>query len=159
MKNINNAIYLIGGSGPLTDTYIEYIKENNLEDKVILLGKLNDDEMDTYYEACDIYLFPSVGKTEAFGIVQIEAMRHSKPIINTNLGNGVNYVSIDSETGLTVEPKNAKQLSNAINKLLNNDELRLQYGQNARKRVENLFALEKIQKKYQEVYYAQKYNG
>lgn len=152
MKNIDNAVYLLGGSGPLTKTFKQYIEENNLQDKVILLGRIADEDMDLYYEACDIYLFPSVGRTENFGIVQIEAMRHSKPVINTWLNNGVNYVSLDKETGLTVEPENVEQLTNAINELLNNDELRLQYGRNASERVEDMFEIKHVQQKYQKVY-------
>ena len=152
MKNIDNAVYLLGGSGVLTPTFEQYIKDNNLQDKVVLLGRLSDEEIDLYNEACDIYLFPSVGKTECYGIVQIEAMRHSKPVINTWLHNGVNSVSIDKETGLTVEPENVEQLTEAINKLLNNDELRLEYGKNARKRVEQLFDKEKVGEQYRNLY-------
>lgn len=152
MKNIDNAVYLIGGSGPLTASFKQYIEEYNLQDRVVLVGRVPDEDMDLYYEACDIYLFPSVGRTENFGIVQIEAMRHSKPVINTWLNNGVNYVSLDKETGLTVEPENVEQLTNAIKELTTNDELCLKYGQNARKRVEDLFEIEKVKKMYQEVY-------
>lgn len=148
MKNIENAVYLLGGDGKLTENYKEYIKENGLQNKVFLLGHISDENLNNYYEACDIYLFPSSGKTEAYGVAQLQAMRHSKPVINTWLNNGVNYVSVDKETGLTVEPENAEQLTNAINELLNNDELRMQYGQNARKRVEDLFDIEKIKEKY-----------
>ena len=156
MKNIDNAVYLLGGSGPLTETFKQYIEENNLQEKVILLGRVADEDMDLYYEACDIYLFPSVGRTENFGIVQIEAMRHSKPVINTWLNNGVNYVSLDKETGLTVEPENVEQLTDAINELLNNDELRLQYGRNARERVEDMFEISKVKSKYKELYFNDK---
>ena len=152
MKNIDNAVYLLGGSGKLTETFKEYIKENNLQDKVVLTGRLSEEDISVYYEACDIYLFPSVGKTECYGIVQVDAMRHGKPIINTWLNNGVNYVSVDNETGITVEPENVEQLTNAINKLINNDELRLQYGQNAKKRAQDLFDIEKVREGYQEFY-------
>ena len=152
MKEIENAVYLLGGDGPLTANFKQYIEENNLQDRVVLLGRVKDEDMDLYYEACDIYLFPSIGKTENFGIVQIEAMRHSKPVINTWLNNGVNYVSLDKETGLTVEPKNVEQLSNALRELLNDKELRLQYGRNARKRVEEMFNIKKIDKIYKEVF-------
>lgn len=152
MKNIENAIYLLGGTGPLKDEFRTFIKNNNLEDKVVLLGRISDEDLESYYQACDIYLFPSVMPSEAFGIVQIEAMKYSKPIINTWLNTGVNYVSVDKETGLTVEPENVEQLSNAINELINNDELRLQYGQNARKRVEELFDIDRIKINYQNLY-------
>ena len=152
MKNVENAIWLLAGSGPLTESFKQYIEENNLQEKVVLVGRLPDEELDNYYEACDIYLFPSVTRVEAFGIVQIEAMRHSKPVINTWLKNGVNYVSVDKETGLTIEPENVEQLTNAINELINNDELRLQYGRNARKRVEELFENNKIRTQYIDFY-------
>ena len=152
MKNIENAVYLLGGSGKLTDEFKVFINENNLQEKVILLGHIPDEELNNYYEACDVYLFPSVGKTENYGLAQLQAMRHSKPVINTRLKNGVNYVSIDKETGITVEPENVEQLTNAINELINNDELRLYYGQNARKRVEQLFDVEKVKDKYIEFY-------
>ena len=152
MENVENAVYIIGGSGPLTATYEEYIKEHNLSEKVILKGRINDEDLEAYYQACDIYLFPSIMPSEAFGIVQIEAMKYSKPIINTWLNTGVNYVSIDKETGLTVEPQNVEQLSKAINEILNNDELRLQYGENARKRVEKLFDIKKVKMQYKELF-------
>ncbi len=152
MEKVDNAVYLLGGTGPLTDTFREYVKEHNLENKVILLGRVKDEELDAYYQACDIYLFPSILQSEAFGIVQIEAMKHSKPVINTKLGTGVNYVSLDKETGLTVEPENVEELTNAIKILINDDELRLEYGQNAKKRIENLFDIEKVKDKYKELY-------
>ena len=121
MNNVENAVYLIGGKGPLQCEFETYIEENNLQDKVILLGRVDDADLDSYYKACDLYLFPSIMKSEAFGIVQLEAMKYGKPVINTNLGTGVNYVSVDQETGLTIEPKNVEQLTDAINELVNND--------------------------------------
>lgn len=148
MENIENAIYLIGGSGPLKEEFEEYIKEHHLEEKVVLLGRISDEDLENYYRACDIYLFPSILPSEAFGIVQIEAMRHSKPVINTRLNTGVNYVSIDKETGLTVEPENVEQLTNAINEMISNDNLRLEYGRNARKRVEDLFDIQEIKRNF-----------
>ena len=154
MQNVDNAVYLLGGNGPLKETFATYINENGLQDKVILLGRVSDEDLNAYYQACDVYLFPSILPSEAFGIVQIEAMKYGKPVINTWLGTGVNYVSIDKETGLTVEPENVEQLTKAIKELINNDELRLQYGRNARKRVKDLFDIEKIKELYKEFYNA-----
>ena len=152
MKNVENAVYLIGGNGPLKAEFEEYIKENKLQNKVVLLGRVEDCDLDSYYKACDIYLFPSIMQSEAFGIVQIEAMKYSKPVINTNLRTGVNYVSIHEETGLTVEPRNPEQLAEAINKLLNNEELRLQYGRAAKERVKSLFDIKNVKNSYKDLY-------
>ncbi len=151
MKKVEQAVYLIGGSGPLKEEFENYIKENHLEDKVKLLGRIEDNDLDNYYKACDMYLFPSIMQSEAFGIVQLEAMKYGKPVINTNLGTGVNYVSIDNETGFTVEPKNSEELANAINKLLKDDNLRKEFGNNAYNRVKAIFNLEQNKTKYREL--------
>ena len=152
MKDIEGAILLIAGDGELKSYFETYIDENNLKDRVKLLGFVsNKKDKEFLFSNIDVMLMTSI-KTESFSIVQLEAMKYGKPVINTNLGTGVNYVSVDKETGLTVEPENVEELTNAIKELLNNDKLLLQYGRNARKRVEELFELTSIQKQYKEVY-------
>lgn len=148
MKNVENAVLLLGGTGVLTEEFKIYIKENGLSEKIKLLGRIKEEELDNYYKACDIFVLSSVLPSETFAVVQLEAMKYEKPVINTKLDTGVNYVSIDKETGITVSPKNALQLSDAINELLNNDELRLQYGRNARARAENIFDIKKLKEQY-----------
>jgi rhamnosyl/mannosyltransferase len=66
-------------------------------------------------------------------------MYYSKPVINTNLPTGVPYVSIDGETGLTVEAGNLEALSKAILSLTKNDNLRTRLGENAARRVREHF--------------------
>lgn len=153
METIENAVLLVAGDGELKNYFEQYIKEHHLEDKVKLIGFVNKEkDKEFLFFNIDIFLMTST-KTESFSIVQLEAMKYGKPVINTNLGTGVNYVSVDKETGLTVEHENVEQLANAINKLLNNDELRLQYGRNARKRVEELFDITKIKNEILKLYY------
>ena len=153
MKQVERAVLLIMGDGKYREVLEEQIKNGNLQDKVVLLGEIKDKTLkNEIFSACDIFLLPSIQRTESFAIVQLEAMKHSKPVINTNLGTGVNYVSVDKETGLTVEPKNIKQLTEAVNQLLNNNELRNLYGENAKKRVYELFDIKQIKEKYKELY-------
>lgn len=144
MELVNDdAILLIAGDGPLKESYEKYIYEHNLKDKVILLGNLTDKHKKyILFNSCDIFVLPS--ESESFGIVQLEAMRFGKPVINTNLGTGVNYVSINGETGLTVEPGNVEQLAEAINKLLKNKKLRNDLGVKALARVQKTFNINKI---------------
>jgi len=97
-------------------------------------------------------VLPSVEPTEAFGLVQLEAMAYGKPVINTLLPTGVPFVSIDGKTGLTVEPRNSKALSDAINKLLSDDELRKKFGIQARNRVVENFTVDKMNEKILKVY-------
>lgn len=151
MRNVEEAVLLIIGDGPLKKDFESYINENNLENKVILLGSISDKKTkNNYIQASDI--FASSSQQESFGIVLLEAMKYGKPVINTNLGTGVNYVSIHDETGLTVEPKNSEELTNAINKLLQDDSLRNLLGKNARKRVEDAFEINLIQRAHKVLY-------
>ena len=151
MKDVENAVLLIMGDGPLRNSFVTYIEKNDLKNKVILLGAISDKKQkEIYYLACDIFVLSSI--KESFGIVQLEAMKYGKPIINTNLGTGVNFVSINNKTGLTVEPCNVEELAKVINILLTDEELRNKLGQNARKRVEELFDIEKIKDKYIRMY-------
>lgn len=153
MQNVESAVLLIMGDGPLKKDFETFINKNNLKDKVVLLGSISDKKIkNNYIQASDIFILSSIQKSESFGIVQLEAMKYGKPVINTNLGTGVNYVSIHNETGLTVDPKNSEQLASAINKLLNDNNLKQEYGNNAKNRVQDFFALDTIRNKYNEVY-------
>lgn len=152
MEHVESAVLLLAGDGELKSYFETYIKVHHIENKVKLIGFVsNDRDKEFLFSNIDILLMTSI-KTESFSIVQLEAMKYGKPVINTNLGTGVNYVSIDKETGLTVEPENVEQLTNAINELLNNDELRLQYGRNARNRMVDRFGINLIENKYLELY-------
>ena len=153
MKQIENAVLLIMGDGKYRVVLEEQIYLNHLQNKVVLLGEVSDKQLkNEIFAACDIFLLPSIQRTESFAIVQLEAMMYKKPVINTNLGTGVNFVSVDGETGLMVEQRNSSQLADAINKLLSDEPLRKKLGENARKRVEELFDIEKVKPKYRRLY-------
>ena len=99
-----------------------------------------------------MFVLPSVAKSEAFGIVQIEAMAYGKPVINTKLPSGVPYVSLDKRTGLTVEPGNPNALADAIQFLADNPAITAEYGRAAAERVRQEFQIEKMQKAVFRVY-------
>ena len=116
---------------------------------VHFLGNLSDEDLNSAFADCDIFILPSVENSEAFGIVQQEAMLFGKPVINTNLPTGVPYVSIHQKTGLTVPPYHIQALAQAIQKLADSPDLRTLYGKNARKRVLESYQCKKIM---QEIY-------
>ena len=97
-------------------------------------------------------LLPSVANNETFGIVQLEAMACSKPVVNTAIPSGVPQVSINGKTGITVPPKDANSLAKAINTLLTNNNLKEEYGHNALMRVQNYFAIEGMTERIFQVY-------
>lgn len=130
----------IGGEGKLTKELKKLAKNNkNIE----FLGKLSDDDVKSYINACDIFCFPSITKNEAFGLALAEAMSFGKPAVTFTIsGSGVNYVSLNGVTGIEVENKNAEQYAEAIKTLAQNSELREEYGAAAKERVQELFTQE-----------------
>lgn len=141
----DDCIVLIGGTGVLNEKLKHKIEVNHLHDKVKLLGNIPFEELGEYYNRADIYCLPSTERSEAFGVVLIEAMSFGCPIVSTNIiGSGVSWVNQNNITGLVVEPKNAKQLAEAINRIVNNKELKLIYSKNSFKRYLKFFNKDKM---------------
>lgn len=133
-------VVLIGGEGVLKDCLEAEIKSMGLQEKVVLLGRIPDDELAAYYGACDLFCLSSVQKTEAFGIVQIEAMSCGKPVVATNIkGSGVSWVNEHGVSGVNVAPMDAKALAEAIRAVTCNEETYKKYSQGALERFHTVF--------------------
>ena len=130
---------LIAGTGPLQAKLSRLVHSLQLERRVIFLGELSDEDLRAYYHASDIFVLASTNRRESFGLVQVEAMAASKPVINTQLDSGVSSVSLDEVTGLTVPPSDPLALSVAINRLLGDARARQTMGKSARHRAETVF--------------------
>jgi glycosyltransferase involved in cell wall biosynthesis len=105
-----------------------------------------------YYHAADLLVLASIARSEAFGVVQLEAMACGKPVVNTSLPSGVPYVSLDGITGITVPPANPEALAKAINLLLDDPIRRAQYGNAAWRRVQAEFNLELMTRRTLQLY-------
>jgi len=133
-------IVLIGGSGALHDDLQAQINTLNLQERVKLLGRISDEDLPSYYGACDIYCLSSIMKTEAFAIVQIEAMSCAKPVVSCNIeGSGVPWVNANGVSGLVVEPENGKALAEAIIKITSDTTLYQKLSTGASARFHELF--------------------
>ncbi|HOL90304.1 MAG TPA: glycosyltransferase [Candidatus Pacearchaeota archaeon] len=152
MQNID-AYLLLGGEGPLKEKLQKEINDLKLNNKIFLLGKIKNEEIGSYYQSCDIFCLPSISKAEAFGLVQIEAMYFGKPIVSTNIkGSGVGWVNQNNITGFVVPPRDSEALADAINKILNDKELKEKLGENGKKRFEREFNIKVIGKKILNLY-------
>jgi len=138
MRNVDGHL-LIAGDGSLRGELEAQTRALHLQDKITFLGEIHNDDIAPYYHAADVFALASIARSEAFGIVQLEAMACGKPVVNTNLDSGVPWVSQDGVTGITVPPRDPFALAAAITKLLDDDSLRAEYGQAARLRVEKEF--------------------
>lgn len=139
---VSEADLLIVGSGPLYHDLRERIDRNGLANRVRIVPHTTEDKLHEYYKTCDIFVLASTAPSEAFGIVQVEAMACGKPVISTNLGTGVTYVNQESVTGLTVPPGDSHALAQALTRLINDPSLRSRLGSNARTRVLKEFTQE-----------------
>jgi glycosyltransferase involved in cell wall biosynthesis len=141
MRQVRGRLLIIG-TGPLRAKLEQMIAELGLADKVVLVGEIQNAEVTPYYHAAELFALASIARSEAFGIVQIEAMAAGRPVVNTSLDSGVPFVSLDNQTGLTVPPENPEALAAAINRLLDDGELRQKLGSAARLRARQEFSLD-----------------
>ncbi len=130
---------VLGSDGPLTESLRALARDLGVERKVTFVGRISDDDLPCYYHACDVFCLPSVARSEAFGLVQLEAMACGKPVVSTKLTTGVVFANLDGVSGLTVEPANAKELAGALSMLLDDDALRKRLGTQALERVKQEF--------------------
>ncbi|MDR1997422.1 MAG: glycosyltransferase [Candidatus Margulisbacteria bacterium] len=144
MARVRGATLDIVGSGPLEKSLRAQARKLGIAQNIRFSGSVGDTELSRAFARCDIFVLPSIAKTEAFGLVQIEAMAYGKPVINTNLPGGVPYVSLHDKTGLTVPPKDIPAMASAIQKLVDDEKLRLKFGKAACKRVRECFTMEQM---------------
>lgn len=138
MRTVDARLVIIG-TGPLHATLEREIAAAGLSDRVALVGSVPS--LAAWLHASDVFVLPSVQRSEAFGLVQVEAMACGKPVVNTALDSGVPYVSVDGETGLTVPPADSAALAAAISRLLGDRELQRRFGDAGRARADRLFGV------------------
>ena len=131
---------LIGGEGELLDHYRTLVARRGLAGKVHLLGHINDNDLASHFEACDVFCMSSTLRAEAYGVAMLEAMVMGKPIVATDIaGSGVPWVNQHGVTGLNVPAGDAQALAGALLGLLADDAARARLGQGARDRYERDF--------------------
>jgi glycosyltransferase involved in cell wall biosynthesis len=134
----------IVGTGPLERSLRDAAVRHGVADRVRFAGNVAEYDLPAYYQACDLFVLPSVARTEAFGIVQIEAMAAGAPVVSTNLPTGVPWVNQHDVTGLVVPPGDATALAGAMRALLENKERRETLGAQASRRADALFSRERM---------------
>lgn len=152
-RQVKCAELTIVGSGVMEEELKEIARRNHQMDRVHFLGALDREELYEQFAQCDVFVLPSIARSEAFGLVQIEAMAYEKPVINTNLPSGVPYVSIHRQTGLTVEPGNVQELADAMNWMAEHPEERKLMGERARRRVKEEYQMSQMAEKVLKLYH------
>jgi len=151
MRSVDARLLLIG-DGPLRPSLEAQARASGVHHKITFLGELQNDEAAPYFAAADMFVLPSVARSEAFGIVQLEAMANGTPVINTSLASGVPGVSLHDVSGLTVPPHDAPALAVAMNRLFDEPSLRARFSAAARQRVRDEFRVELMGERVAAIY-------
>ncbi len=144
---------VIVGDGEEKARITRRIEKLELCNRVKLAGHIDSANLNSMLNDCDCLVLPSIERTEAFGLVLLEAMRARKPVIASNIpGSGIGWVVQQNVTGMLVEPGSATSLAAAIRQLLEAPDLCTELGANGRKRFLELFTVERVANKIEAVY-------
>jgi phosphatidylinositol alpha-1,6-mannosyltransferase len=142
LEKVPSAVLVSCGQGELAAQLKKMVKDYNLDEHVIFTGFIPHAELPQYYNLCDVFIMPSREYSqvdaEGFGIVYLEAGACGKPAIGGRSG-GTPDAILDGETGLLVGPGDREDIANAIIKILSDDNLARQLGENARRRISEKF--------------------
>jgi N-acetyl-alpha-D-glucosaminyl L-malate synthase BshA len=147
IKTIDNVKVVIIGNGPQEKNIKKFIKENNLENKVLMLGHRED--VDKILPNFDIFVLPS--NLEALGTALLEAQSCGVPVVASRVG-GIPECVNEGKTGFLFEKENIADLREKLLKLIENKNLREEFSKNARKWIENNFSTEKMVKDTEKLY-------
>ncbi len=146
---------VIVGTGPLEGRLQRQCQRLGLGDRVRFAGDVPTEMLLDLYHGCEVFVLPSTGANETFGIVQIEAMACGKPVVSTDLPTGVPWVNRHGETGLVVPPADAPALRDALDTLFADARLREVLGKQAQLRVHEEFTqaamVERMVRLYEEI--------
>jgi L-malate glycosyltransferase len=150
-----DTLLLIAGSGPEKDSLIRRVHELDLEKKVIFLGVVSNQDLLSFYHSADVFVLPSInkaGKTEALGVVLLEAMASGCPVIGSNVG-GIPDIITDGENGFLVPEQNPRVLAEKIIYLLSDPELRAKFRCAGLSTVKTQFSWDSVSIRFSEIYH------
>ena len=142
---------VIAGTGPEGENLKNQANALGLKN-LIFTGQVSDDEKVALLRHCRALVLPSHLRSEAFGMVLIEAGMYGKPMVSCEIGSGTSYANVDGETGFVVVPESPDALAVAMNALLEDGVLADKFGQAARRRYGALFSGPALGKAYAELY-------
>lgn len=134
-----NARIVIAGSGPEGER-IRALSSQLGTRNVLFAGQISDPEKVALLKGCRALVLPSHLRSEAYGMVLVEASIFGRPQVSCEIGTGTSFVNTHGESGLVVPPEDPVALAGALNTLLKDDALAAELGLGARARYERLFS-------------------
>lgn len=141
---------MVGGETPemSRERFREEVRLRGLEGIVVYHGPRYGAGKEVFFQQAAIFVQPTF--EDCFPLTLVEAMQHGLPIVSTHEG-AIPDMVIDGENGFICERKQVEPLAHAIEKLLNDSELRKQMGENGRCRYKERYTLDAFERKFQEI--------
>lgn len=146
-----DANIVIAGSGPEQGRLESQARETKVTN-IIFAGQVNEREKIALLQRCRALVLPSHLRSEAFGMVLVEASMFGRPMICCEIGSGTSYINIDGETGFVVPPESPADLAQAMKCLLMDEVLADRMGSAARRRYEQHFSSPALSAAYTHLY-------
>lgn len=144
---------LIVGDGDLRPKYEIMSRELDLDTRVVFTGPLTDTDLRDFYQFADVSIMPSITRGEAFGLVLLESLACSTPVIASNLP-GVRTVVDDGCDGFLVKPGDVQSLAEKITNLFEDRDGAGEMGRRGREKIEENYSWPKVIDKLERIYYA-----
>ncbi|TXL66343.1 glycosyltransferase [Zeimonas arvi] len=138
---------VIAGSGPEGDVLREQARQS-AGARIVFAGQVSDEEKVSLLQHCRALVLPSHLRSEAYGMVLVEASMYSRPMISCEIGTGTSFVNQDSETGFVVPPESPVRLADVMRRLLEDERLAARMGLAARARYEKMFSRDALGSAY-----------
>ncbi len=143
----------IVGDGNLRTQLQRAIRRRSLEKRVLLRGGLSNVMLQALFATCDVFCLPSLERTEAFGVVLLEAMRYGKPIVAGDIpGSGPGWVVNEGDCGWLVPPGDVDALARKMENLATNPELCRKPGLKGRENFKKKFQIQSVARSIKEIY-------
>lgn len=152
LRTLPFAQLAVAGVGPMEAQWRRRAQELEVAPRVTWLGDVAEADLPAVYAAGDVFALPAVARSEAFGMVLLEAMASGLPVVTTELGTGTSFVVVDGETGRVVPAGDPLALGRALKDILTDASLGRRWGQAGQRRVRALFTLDRVLSEVEDVY-------
>ena len=147
LRDFPDVLYLIAGTGPAEEKLRVLTEEFGLQNVARFLGQVADEDLNGYYNACEVFIMPSreipeEGHVEGFGIVYLEANACAKPVIGGRSGGVVEAIE-EGKTGLLADPLSVEDIADKMIFLLSHSEEARKMGAAGLERLHREFSWER----------------
>jgi glycosyltransferase involved in cell wall biosynthesis len=144
--NEEHNLIILGSYRDSSQRLVKLVETLEMNSKIIFTGFIPEDELPMFYNAADIFVYPSL--YEGFGLPPLEAMNCGTPVITSNV---TSIPEVVGDAGILINPNNPIELQSEMINLLNNESLRKELSEKGLKR-SKLFTWKKTAKKTLDAY-------